>query len=90
MEDQYIVEMDDEQIRFTPDGRVYVLDAIKAVSGSDSERHIWKSMKQDHPDILNHCERHSPREGDGYLVVDTEGWDKIWMLLPEYLFFMDA
>ena len=31
MEDQYIVQMDDDQIRFTPDGRVYVLDQERNV-----------------------------------------------------------
>ena len=90
MPDTYVVEMDDDQIRFTPDGRVYVLDAIKAVSGSDSEGHIWKSMKQDHPDILDYCERHASPGDEGFLVVDTEGWEKIWMFLPEYLPFSDA
>ena len=90
MNETYVVEMDNDQIRFTPDGRVFVLDAIKAVSGSNSEQDIWKNMKLDHPDILKYCERPAPSEDDGYLVVNTEGWDKIWMLLPQYLFLMDG
>jgi len=90
MNDAYIVQMDGDQIRFTQDGHVYLLDAIKAVSGSDSERDIWRRLKLDHPEIIRLCERHTPEGGDGDLVVDPEGWDKIWMLLSEYLFFMDS
>ena len=45
-------------------------------------------MKKEHPEILHHCEDHTFREQGTVSVIDKEGWEKIWMLLPEY--FSDA
>jgi len=90
MEDPYILEMDGDPIRFTPDGRVYVLDAIEAVSGSDAAHRIWKSLQRDHPEILDLCQHRSLPGETGVIVADTEGWDRILLLLLEYLPFLDA
>lgn len=79
------VNLDNHPVRFTPDGKVSVVDAIRAVSNSDRHLSIWEDLKTAHPEILMHCECYS-FEGEGPIsVVNSEGWEGIWMLLIEYL-----
>lgn len=88
MEKLIIIEMNDEDIRFTPDGRVSVIDAIKVVAGSTHARKIWEKLKLEHPDVLLHCEnlpRNKDKRGD-VCFVDSEGWEKILLLLPSYVY----
>jgi hypothetical protein len=80
-----IVDLDDIPLRFTPEGKVSVLDAIKAVSNSNSSNTIWERLKKAHPEILNHCEDYSFQGKDPVAVIDSKGWEKIWSLLPDYL-----
>lgn len=79
------VSVGEDLVRFTPDGRVSVIDAIQAVISSARADTIWTSLKSDHPDILIYCEEYPFRGGDLLTVTGTEGWEKIWMLLPFYL-----
>jgi hypothetical protein len=88
MEEAFVVYMDDDPVTFTEDGRVSVLDAIRMVLDSGSAPDLWEKIKVEHPDILNHCEEHAFREQGTVSVIDKEGWEKIWMILPEYLFEM--
>jgi len=85
MEEAIVVYMDDKPVAFTQDGRVSVLDAIRMVMDSGSAQTVWERLKREHPDILDYCESFSFREWGSVSVTDKEGWDKIWMLLPEYL-----
>lgn len=85
MEDTLIVHLDDQPIRFTPGGKISILDAIKAVSKSNRPQSIWEDLKAEHPEILPHCEDYSfPRDGVTE-VVDSEGWELVWIFLPYYL-----
>jgi hypothetical protein len=86
MEKAIVVYMDEDPLIFTEDGRVSVLDAIRLVLDSGSASALWERMKSENPDILNHCEEYAFREEGTVSVIDKEGWEKIWMLLPEYLF----
>ena len=86
MDEAFVVYLDEDPVTFTEDGRVSVLDAIRTVSDSGSAPHLWEKMKVDHPDILSHCEEYAFREQGTVSVIDKEGWEKIWMLLPEYVF----
>jgi hypothetical protein len=72
-------------VRFTHDGRVSVLDAIRAVSMADDSDAIWKKLKKEHPEILLHCTNESVGKDGSVMVVNSEGWEMIWLLLPEYL-----
>jgi len=85
MERALTVSLGNDLIRFTPDGRVSVIDAIQALSCSSRADILWTSLKSDHPDILTYCEEYPFKEGDLLTVTGTEGWEKIWMLLPSYL-----
>jgi hypothetical protein len=86
MEEALVIYMDEEPVAFTEDGRVSVLDAIRMVLDSGSAADLWERMKIEHPDILNHCEECAFRDQGRVSVIDKEGWEKIWMLLPHYLF----
>jgi hypothetical protein len=85
MEEAIVVYMDEAPVTFTQDGRVSVLDAIRMVMDSGNAGPVWEKIKTDHPDILAHCEHYSFREQGTVSVIDKDGWDRIWMLLPEYL-----
>ena len=86
MEEAFLVYMDESPVAFTEDGRVSVLDAIRMVLDSGSAPVLWEKMKKEHPEILHHCEDHTFREQGTVSVIDKEGWEKIWTLLPEYFF----
>lgn len=85
MEQALIVNLDSVPLRFTPDGKVSVIDAIRAVSSSDSPYYIWENLKAEHPEILIYCKDYS-FQGEGPVpVIDSKGWERVWMLLPDYL-----
>jgi hypothetical protein len=68
---------------------VSVIDAITAVAGSDESPAIWENIKSDHPQILEHCQRHAFQGSQSIAVIDSEGWEKIWEVLPDYIFPVD-
>jgi hypothetical protein len=85
MEKLLTVSLDQDEVRFTSDGRMSVLDAIRALTLSESPEQIWKDLRDKHPNLLDHCEDRSvPHEGL-LTVVDGEGWDMMWALLIAYI-----
>jgi len=80
-----VFTLNNEPVRFTPDGRVSVVDAIRVVTNSNSPDAIWDSLKTEHPEVLMHCENYSFQTEGPIPVVNSEGWGTIWMLLPDYL-----
>jgi hypothetical protein len=85
MEQALTVHFDGDAIRFTPEGKVSVLDAIKALTQSGRPEHVWKSLKEEHPQILDHCEHYGFQKGQWLPVVDKEGLEMLWVLLIDYL-----
>ena len=84
MNQALILNLDNEPVRFTPDGKVSVLDAIRAVGNSDHPSSLWENLKKEHPEILLHCEDYSFQKEGPAPVVNSEGWERIWILLPDY------
>jgi hypothetical protein len=80
-----IMALDNVAVRVTLEGKISVIDAIKAVSGSDHPWTVWERMKAEHPDILDHCEDYAFPTEDSVPVVDSEGLQKILMVLLEYM-----
>ena len=89
MEDVTIVHLDEDPVRFTPDGKVSVIDAIGALSNSHQAYAIWKDLKSENPDVLDKCEEYAFEEGARLPVAGTEGWERILQLLPSYLLEVD-
>jgi hypothetical protein len=85
MEQILTVHFDDDAIRFTPEGKVSVLDAIKALTQSGQPGHVWESLKDKHPEILAHCDYYRFQQRQWLPVMDKEGWEMLWMLLIDYL-----
>jgi len=85
MEKDVIVDLDSVAVRFTAEGKISVIDAIRAVGGSEHPWTVWKNLKTNHPEILDHCEDYSFQKQGSVPVADSEGWDKICAVLFEYL-----
>lgn len=85
MERLVTVSLDEEDVRFTSDGRMSVLDAIRALTLSESPERIWKDLKDKHPKLLDHCEERKVLPEGLLTVVDGEGWDMMWTLLIAYI-----
>jgi len=80
-----VMNLGDYLVRFSPDGKVSVIDAIKAVSDSDRAGELWEDMVSQHPDLLSHCGDYNFQGEETETVIDTEGWERIRTLLPAYL-----
>ena len=85
MEQPLILNMDDVPLRFTPEGKVSVVDAIRAVSNSNHPHAIWEILKAEHPEVLIYCEDYYFQGKDPIPVISSKGWEGVWMLLPDYL-----
>ena len=85
MEQTLVVQFDDDPIRFTPEGKVFVLDAMKAVIQSEHPKDIWECLNKKNPKILAHCENRRFQRGQRLLVIDKEGWEMLWILLIDHL-----
>jgi hypothetical protein len=85
VEQALIFNLDSVPLRFTPDGKVSVVDAIRAVTKSKCPSYIWENSKAEHPEILIYCEGYSFQGKGPVPVIDSKGWDRVWMLLPDYL-----
>ncbi len=79
------LEFDGISIQSTAEGKISVIDAIYAVTGSNRSESLWKKLASDYPEVLNYCEAYSFQHGGKKLVVGAEGWEKIFLLLTEYL-----
>lgn len=85
MEQNVVVSFDGDPVRFTPDGKVSVLDAIGVLTQSECPGSLWDDVKKKHPEIVSHCGSYSFQEGHSLPVLDSEGWNMLWTLLVEYL-----
>lgn len=85
MERQYTVKLDNDHIRFTPDGKVAVVDAIKALSDLGEPETVWESLKAESPEINEVYQDYDFSESKSEAVVDGEGWEKIEAALLDYM-----
>lgn len=76
-----------DSVRFTYDGRVFIEDAIKALTGEYKQEPalVWNKIKKDHPTVLTYCSSYITREGKKIQTIDIEGMDKIYQILLEYI-----
>jgi hypothetical protein len=85
VEQSLVVHFDGDPVRFNPDGKVSVLDAIGAFVNSECPGYLWDDVKKKHPEIMSNCESYSFQKGQSLPVVDNEGWDMLWTVLVDYL-----
>ena len=79
------VMLDDAPVRFTPDGKIYLLDAIAALSGIDPAADVWEALVKSNPSIKEYTEDHCLPNEKPLQVMDSEGWEHIQDHLFEYL-----
>jgi hypothetical protein len=78
------LHLDNKPMRFTPDGKVSVVDAITATTHSNRARAIWETLKGRHPEVLALCEDYFFQGKDPVPVVGSTGWEAIMPLLFYY------
>ena len=81
MEKPFTLHLDDIPVRFTPDGKVFIIDAIKATMQSNQARAIWEAFKSDHPEVLAYYEDYFLQGKNPMPVADSVGWEMIMTLL---------
>lgn len=90
MEHQFTLKLDNDLIRFTPDGKVAVVDAIKALIALGEPESVWESLKAESPEINEVYQDYDFAESKSEAVVDGEGWEKIEVALMDYMLDHDA
>jgi hypothetical protein len=85
MTNAYLVNLDGTDVRFTPEGKVSVLDAIQALTAQDRPERVWHDLVQANPGITAICETYRFSDTDASVVVDGYGWAIIEELLLIYM-----
>ena len=85
MYDQVSLTIEGDTIRFTPDGRLAVVDAIAALSEDKCPSCVWEILRRNNPQLEHILENYSFGEGDPVDVADSGGWEVIQGLLLDYL-----
>jgi len=80
-----VVHFDGDPVRFTPDGKVSVIDAIGALTHSECPGYLWDDVKKKHPEIMSYCDNYSFQNGQSLPVVDNEGWNMLSIVLMDSL-----
>jgi hypothetical protein len=78
----YLVDLGGTDIRFTPEGKISVVDAIQALCAAKRPERVWRDLVQTHPEIDTLCETYRFADADPAVVVDAPGWSVIEELLP--------
>ena len=79
------LNMDGENVRFTDDGKISVIDAIAVLSEDDCPACIWDKLIQENPQLVTALEEYSFEDGESVIVTDSESWEIIEILLLDYL-----
>ena len=79
------LHLENDTVRFTPDGQIAVLDAIGALSEDDCPVCIWEDLKRDNPYIIELCKVYTFPEKERVPVANSESWAVIQTLLLEHL-----
>lgn len=85
MEDHVTLQMDDDHIRFTPNGSIAVVDAIAALSEANCPVCLWEDLKQRNPHLDDMCQDYAFPGEDSVAVADNESWIIIQTLLLEHI-----
>jgi hypothetical protein len=79
------IALDDSAVRFTADGKMYVIDAISALVETAPAIDIWKDFKKEKPEIAQYIKYHYLPGNLKVPITDSAGWEKIQILLFNYL-----
>lgn len=85
MSDYISLRLDEDRVRFTPDGKIFVVDAIGALLGRRHPENVWKRLKADRPSLRYLYEEHDSGGSTSHQVADSRGWEVIESELFDYL-----
>ncbi len=81
--------LDQDEIRFTPEGKIAVIDAIEALTGASDGFSVWQDMIDGNPELNAWCDTYHFPKAESTLVVGRKGWEKVEALLFDYIVSMD-
>ncbi|MGB5985089.1 MAG: hypothetical protein WBG37_07270 [Desulfobacterales bacterium] len=79
------LQLIDNPVRFTPDGKVAVVDAIAALSEAECPERIWEELKRSHPQLDGLCGDYTFRKEEQVPVAGSEAWLAIESKLLDHL-----
>lgn len=85
MHDYLSLNLGGDVVRFTPDGKVAVEDAIRALFGENHPVTVWRHLKRHHPELDSHCQDYSFDDVTTGPVTDGDGWEIIEATLLDYV-----
>jgi len=84
MDEFSTVHFETYPIRFTPKGKVCVIDIIKVLCKTNQPYSLWEKIKTDHPEILADCEHYPFEQGELLPAVCGTGWEQVLGFLSYY------
>lgn len=90
MNDSVTLFLEGDAVRFTPDGRIAVVDAIAALCEAGCPSCIWGNLQEDHPRLSKMCDRYNFPDETEVSVADSESWVEIQSLLIDHLIESDS
>lgn len=79
----FTFQLEEDLIRFTPDGKIAIIDAIQALCGTGSAETYWENLILENPEIIEYCDYHRFPGSRKTLVTDGRGWEKVESILFE-------
>lgn len=84
-----VIMVDKAPVKFTPDGKVNVLDAIGLLCADKDSRAIWRHLLHEHPEIKENSEFYTFSQDYSACVTDGDGWEKIQSALFDLMLDME-
>jgi hypothetical protein len=81
--------LDQDRIRFTPEGKMAVIDAIEALTGAEDGQKVWQNVIDENPEMISWCDTYRFPKNDATPVVGRKGWEKVELLVFEYMVAME-
>ncbi|MFP4473939.1 MAG: hypothetical protein ACLFOY_00170 [Desulfatibacillaceae bacterium] len=86
MNDDITLQMIEEPVRFTHDGRIAVIDGIRAAMGSgQGADSVMETITSSHPELFTNCEEYTFSTDDTELVCGSDEWEAIFLTIFYHL-----
>jgi hypothetical protein len=79
-----MLTLDQDKFRFTPDGKVSVIDIIAALCPTDNPEMVWEEIILNNPEIDEYCEDFAYKD-KVIKVIDGNGFYMLEKLLFRHL-----
>ena len=79
------VTIDDVSVRFTPDGKLYIVDAIAALAQIQKPSDLWETLQKERPQVKQYVDYRYAGGDPPRPITDSEGWDHIQEHLFDHL-----